>query len=399
MLDLDGFKAVNDGYGHAVGDLLLVEVAQRLKGILRGGDAVARLSGDEFVLILRHVDNPQQLHVALQRVLRALAAPYVIREQRLTLSASIGVTLFPLDDEDADTLVRHADQAMYVAKQRGRNRYHVFDVSQELELKATHQTVARVRWALRNRELSLHYQPKVNLRTGQVLGFEALLRWQRPSGELVLPGEFLPLVEQTDLIVEIGEWVIAQALQRLLAWQRLGKPWSLSVNIAARHLQRGDFVERLKQLLAAYPHVDPARLDLEIVESVAIDNLQQVSRCLDACLALGVRFSLDDFGTGYSSLSYLKRLPTQTIKIDKSFVRDILHDQDDLALTGAVIGLARAFGREVVAEGLESVEHGRVLMALGCELAQGYCIAPPMPAAQVVPWVAGYRQPREWKEA
>ncbi|WP_236237242.1 putative bifunctional diguanylate cyclase/phosphodiesterase [Pseudomonas faucium] len=399
MLDLDGFKAVNDGYGHAAGDLLLVEVAQRLKGILRGGDAVARLSGDEFVLILRHVDNPQQLHVALQRVLRALAAPYVIREQRLTLSASIGVTLFPQDDEDADTLVRHADQAMYVAKQRGRNRYQVFDVSEELELKATHQTVARVRWALRNRELSLHYQPKVNLRTGQVLGFEALLRWQRPSGELVLPGEFLPLVEQTDLIVEIGEWVIAQALQRLLAWQRLGKPWSLSVNIAARHLQRGDFVERLKQLLAAYPHVDPARLDLEIVESVAIDNLQHVSRCLEACQALGVRFSLDDFGTGYSSLSYLKRLPTQTIKIDKSFVRDILHDQDDLALTGAVIGLARAFGREVVAEGLESVEHGRVLMALGCELAQGYCIAPPMPATQVVPWVAGYRQPSEWQDA
>ena len=398
MLDLDGFKAVNDGYGHATGDLLLVEVAQRLKGILRSGDSVARLSGDEFVLILRHVDTPQQLHVALQRVLRGVAAPYAIREQRLSLSASIGVTLFPLDDEDADTLVRHADQAMYVAKQQGRNRYHVFDVSQELELQATHQTVARVRWALRNRELCLHYQPKVNLRTGQVLGFEALLRWQRPGGELVLPGKFLPLVEQTDLIVEIGEWVIEHALQRLQAWQRQGRPWSLSVNIAARHLQRDDFVERLKQLLVAYPHVDPSRLDLEIVESVAIDNLPHVSRCLEACQALGVRFSLDDFGTGYSSLSYLKRLPTQTIKIDKSFVRDILHDQDDLALTGAVISLARAFGREVIAEGLESVEHGRVLMALGCELAQGYCIAPPMPARQVVQWVASYRQPSEWKD-
>jgi diguanylate cyclase (GGDEF)-like protein/PAS domain S-box-containing protein len=397
MLDLDGFKAVNDGYGHATGDLLLVEVAQRLKGILRGGDAVARLSGDEFVLILRNVSDDRQLHAALRRVLRALAATYVVREHTLSLSASIGVTLYPLDDEDADTLVRHADQAMYVAKQRGRNRYHVFDVSQEQELKATHQTVTRVRRALRNRELCLYYQPKVNLRSGEVLGFEALLRWQRPGRGLVPPGEFLPLVEQTDLITEIGEWVIHQALSQLQAWQGQGQPWSVSVNIAARHLQRSDFVERLEQLLAEHPGVDPARLDLEIVESVAIDNLQHVSRCLDACRALGVRFSLDDFGTGYSSLSYLKRLPTQTIKIDKSFVRDILHDQDDLALTGAVIGLARAFGREVVAEGLESVEHGRVLMALGCELAQGYFIARPMPASEVLAWAQGYRQPEQWR--
>ena len=398
MLDLDGFKAVNDGYGHAIGDLLLVEVAQRLKHILRGGDAVARLSGDEFVLILRDVDEDRQLHAALRRVLQALAAPYGVREHRLSLSASIGVTLYPQDDEDADTLVRHADQAMYVAKQRGRNRYHLFDVSQEQELKATHQTVARVRRALHNGELCLYYQPKVNLRSGKVLGFECLLRWQRPGRGLVPPGDFLPWVEQTDLIVEIGEWVLDQALKQLQVWQRQGRPWSLSVNIAARHLQRSDFAERLQQLLAAHPGVDPARLDLEIVESVAIDNLQHVSRCLDACRALGVRFSLDDFGTGYSSLSYLKRLPTQTIKIDQSFVRDILHDQDDLALTRAVIGLARAFGREVIAEGLESVEHGRVLMGLGCELAQGYCIARPMPASAVQAWAQAYRQPAQWRD-
>ncbi|WP_194791101.1 putative bifunctional diguanylate cyclase/phosphodiesterase [Pseudomonas sp. UFMG81] len=399
MLDLDGFKAVNDGYGHATGDLLLVEVARRLQGILRGGDAVARLSGDEFVLILRNVEGPRPLHAALQRVLQALAAPYVVREQPLTLSASIGVTLFPQDEEDADTLVRHADQAMYVAKQRGRNRYHLFDVSQEQELKATHQTVTRVRRALRDGELRLYYQPKVNMRSGRVIGFEALLRWLHPSKGPVPPGEFLPLVEQTDLIVELGEWVIDQALSQLQQWQQSGCDWSLSVNIAARQLQRGDFAERLAQLLAHHPGVDPACLDLEIVESVAIDNLAHVGRCLDACRALGVRFSLDDFGTGYSSLSYLKRLPAQTIKVDKSFVRDILHDHDDLALTTAVIGLARAFGREVVAEGVESVEHGRVLMGLGCELAQGYGIARPMPAEQVLAWAAGYRQPSEWCKA
>ncbi|MCE1113863.1 MULTISPECIES: putative bifunctional diguanylate cyclase/phosphodiesterase [Pseudomonas] len=398
MLDLDGFKAVNDGYGHAVGDLLLVQVAKRLQGILRGGDAVARLSGDEFVLILRYVQGPQQLQAALQRVLQALAAPYVVREHSLTLSASIGVTLYPQDDEDTDTLVRHADQAMYVAKQRGRNRYHLFDVTQEQELKATHQTVARVRRALRGGELCLYYQPKVNMRSGQVMGFEALLRWLHPSKGPVPPGDFLPLVEQTDLIVELGEWVIDQALSQLQQWRLSGCDWSVSVNIAARQLQRGGFAERLAQLLARHPGVPPARLDLEIVESVAIDNLARVGRCLDACRALGVSVSLDDFGTGYSSLSYLKRLPAQTIKIDKSFVRDILHDHDDLALTSAVIGLARAFDREVIAEGVESVEHGRVLMGLGCELAQGYGIARPMPAQAVLAWAAGYQQPGEWRQ-
>ncbi|RWU20932.1 GGDEF domain-containing protein [Pseudomonas alkylphenolica] len=397
MLDLDGFKAVNDGYGHASGDLLLVEVAARLKGILRGGDAVARLSGDEFVLILRHVQAPQALHAALERVLNAIAAPYVIREREVSVSASIGVTLFPVDNEDADTLVRHADQALYVAKQSGRNRYHLFDVSLDREVKATHQTVARVRQALISGELCLHYQPKVNMRTGQVLGFEALLRWQHPLKGLVTPADFLPLVERTDLIVDIGEWVIAQAMAQMQQWQVAGHAWPVSVNIAARHFQRGDFVERLERLLARHPAVAPHMLDLEIVESVAIENIQRVSQCLEACQALGVQFSLDDFGTGYSSLSYLKRLRTRTIKIDKSFVRDILHDHDDLALTQAVISLAQAFGRQVVAEGLETVEHGLVMMDLGCDIAQGYGIARPMPPEAVIEWEANYVQPPQWR--
>ncbi|MBM3109677.1 putative bifunctional diguanylate cyclase/phosphodiesterase [Pseudomonas arcuscaelestis] len=396
MLDLDGFKAVNDGYGHACGDLLLVEVANRLKGILRGGDEVARLSGDEFVLILRDVQDPGQLHLALQRVLKAVAAPYSIKDREVSVSASIGVTLFPLDNEDADTLVRHADQALYVAKQSGRNRYHLFDVSLDREVKATHQTVARVRQALIKGELCLHYQPKVNMRSGKVLGFEALLRWQHPIKGLVAPADFLPLVEQTDLIVDIGEWVITQAMAQMQRWQQAGHVWPVSINIAARHVQRSDFVERLTILLARHPAVAPQMLDLEIVESVAIENIQRVSQCLEACQRLGVQFSLDDFGTGYSSLSYLKRLPTRTIKIDKSFVRDILNDHDDLALTRAVIGLARAFGREVVAEGLETIEHGQLLMGLGCDVAQGYGIARPMPADAVIDWAAGYVQPPQW---
>lgn len=397
MLDLDGFKAVNDGYGHASGDMLLVEVAKRLRDIVRGEDVVARLAGDEFVLVLRYVRDLPELRAALSRVLGAISAPYTLHGKDINVFASIGVTLFPHDNEDAETLLRHADQAMYVAKQRGRNRFHLFDVSRDQEVKATHQTVERVRQALVSGEFRLHFQPKVNMRRGEVVGFEALLRWQHPQNGMVPPREFLPLVEDTDLIIDIGEWVMDQVLAQLHRWQQAGQGWPISINIAARHFQRADFVDRLRQVLARHAQVAPRMLDLEIVESVAIENIQHVSACLQACQALGVQFSLGDFGTGYSSLSYLKRLRTQTIKIDKSFVRDILNDRDDLALTTAVIGLARAFGRQVIAEGLESLEHGELLLRLGCEVAQGYFIARPMPPSEVPAWVAGFVAPSQWQ--
>ena len=398
MLDLDGFKAVNDGYGHASGDLLLVEVAKRLRGIVRGEDVVARLAGDEFVLVLRYVRDLPELRAALNRVLEAISAPYSLNGKDINVFASIGVTLFPDDSEDAETLLRHADQAMYVAKQSGRKRFHLFDVSRDREVKATHQTVERVRQALADGELRLHFQPKVNMRRGDVVGFEALLRWAHPQNGIVPARDFLPVVEETDLIVDIGEWVMDQVLTQLEQWRQAGYDWPVSVNIAARHFQRADFVDRLKGVLARHVGVAPHRLDLEIVESVAIENIQHVSDCLRACQALGVQFSLGDFGTGYSSLSYLKRLRTQTIKIDKSFVRDILHDGDDLALTTAIIGLARAFGRQVIAEGLESVEHGELLLKLGCDVAQGYFIARPMPPADVPGWVAEFVVPQQWRQ-
>jgi diguanylate cyclase (GGDEF)-like protein/PAS domain S-box-containing protein len=397
MLDLDGFKAVNDGYGHASGDLLLVEVAKRLRDIVRGEDVVARLAGDEFVLVLRYVRDVPELRAALNRVLGAISAPYQLRGKTLNVFASIGVTLFPDDNQDAETLLRHADQAMYVAKQSGRNRFHLFDVFRDREVKATHQTVERVRQALAAGELRVHFQPKVNMRLGVVVGFEALLRWEHPQNGMVPAREFLPLVEETDLIIDIGEWVMDQVMMQLDRWQQAGQGWPISVNIAARHFQRADFVDRLRQVLARHAGVAPQMLDLEIVESVAIENIQHVSACLQACQALGVQFSLGDFGTGYSSLNYLKRLRTQTIKIDKSFIRDILHDRDDLALTTAVIGLARAFGRQVIAEGLESIEHGELLMQLGCDVAQGYFIARPMPAVDVPGWVKGFVAPSQWR--
>ncbi|MGE8415714.1 MAG: putative bifunctional diguanylate cyclase/phosphodiesterase [Pseudomonas sp.] len=399
MLDLDGFKAVNDGYGHACGDLLLVEVAARLRSIIRGEDVVARLGGDEFVLILRYVRDMLELRGALQRVLATISQPYSIQGKDINVFASIGVTLFPADNHDADTLLRHADQAMYVAKQSGRNRFHLFDVLRDREVMVTYQTVEQVRQALDGGQLRLFFQPKVNMRSGAVVGLEAMLRWQHPQRGLLGTHEFLPQVEETDLIVDIGEWVMHEVMAQLQRWQAAGQDWPVSLNIAARHFQRADFVERLKDMLDRYPDVSPALLDLEIVESVAIDNIHKVSDCLDACQGFGVQFSLGDFGTGHSSLSYLKHLRTQTIKIDRLFIRDMLHDQDDQALVRALVGLAQAFGRRVVAEGLESLAHGERLMALGCEVAMGDFIAAPMPADAVLEWVRRYLPPAVWRSS
>ena len=398
MLDLDGFKAVNDGHGHASGDQLLIEVARRLRSIVRGEDVVARLAGDEFVLVLRHVPGMDELHGALNRVLVAVSTPYAIDGKSIKVFASIGVTLFPWDNENAETLLRHADQAMYMAKQSGRNRFHLFDVSRDQEVRATYQSVERVRQALAAHELRLHFQPKVNIRSGAVVGLEALLRWKHPQRGLVPPREFLPLAEETDLIVEIDEWVMEQVMTQLQLWQQAGQGWPVSINISARHFQRADFVERLRQMLGRHPDVAPRMLDLQIVESVAVENLQHVSACLQACQALGVGFSLGGFGTGYCSLNDLKHLRTQTIKIDKTFIRDILVNRDDLALTKAVIGLAQAFDRQVVAEGLDSLEHGQLLLRLGCEVAQGYFIARPMPPEQIPGWVTGFVPPPQWQQ-
>lgn len=389
VLDLDGFKQINDRYGHEIGDRLLVAVADRLKHSMRIEDTVARLGGDEFVLILG-VRDPKVLESALQRLLAALSAVYIIDGIGINISASIGVTLYPNDNENADTLLRHADQAMYKAKQSGRNCFHLFDVSKDKMDKSAFDTVIRVRQALHDGELCLHYQPKISLSSGAVIGFEALLRWQHPRDGLILPQYFIPLIEQSDLIVEIGEWVIDQALSQIEQWADLGHSWSVSVNIAALHLKKENFVKSLKFLLDSHPNVLPQMLDIEITESVVIEHLSHVTQCLIACQDLGVTFSLDDFGTGYSSLSYLKQLPTQSIKIDKSFIRDILIDKDSLGLTKAIIGLAKSFNREVIAEGVETVEHGVLLMNLGCDVAQGYGIAKPMPVEKVLSWVAKF---------
>jgi diguanylate cyclase (GGDEF)-like protein/PAS domain S-box-containing protein len=395
-MDLDQFKPINDQYGHEVGDQVLIATAARLRAALREEDTVARLGGDEFVVLLPDVNNSDEVNTVLARVQEAIAEPLEFKGGIAHPAASIGVTIYPFDDSDADTLLRHADQAMYTAKQSGRNRVCIFDPEQGKRLEVRRQDTERIRKALANRELVLHYQPKVNMRQGKVVGVEALLRWQHPERGLVPPLEFLPLIEQSDLIVDVGEWVLQEALGQMEAWHSQGLDFSVSINIAARQLQRADFVERLQRCLAQHPNLPPDRLELEILESAALEDMGHARTVIRASRELGVRFALDDFGTGYSSLAYLKHLPADTVKIDRSFVRDILDDPDDLALTEAVISLAEVFRRTVVAEGVESVEHGLLLMRLGCDLAQGYGIARPMPGDAVANWIAGFRPDPRW---
>jgi diguanylate cyclase (GGDEF)-like protein/PAS domain S-box-containing protein len=397
FMDLDHFKPINDQYGHEVGDQVLKETASRLRAALRGGDTVARLGGDEFVILIAEAAHMEEIDVVLDRLLARMAEPMELGGATVRLSASIGVTVFPFDDSDTDTLLRHADQAMYAAKQEGRNRYHVFDPEHDKRREARRLEVDRIRQGLKQGEFRVYFQPKVNMRTAQVVGAEALIRWQHPERGLVPPMEFLPLIEESELIVEVGEWVMQQVFTRLQEWNAAGLQLTVSVNIAARQLQREDFSERLKVCLAKHPKVRPQDIEMEILESAALDDMEHVRKVILAAQEMGVRFALDDFGTGYSSLAYLKKLPAHTLKIDRSFVRDILEDPDDLALTEGVISLASVFGREVVAEGVESVEHGILLMRLGCELAQGYGIARPMPAEDLLAWVANYRPDPRWR--
>jgi diguanylate cyclase (GGDEF)-like protein/PAS domain S-box-containing protein len=398
-LDLDGFKAINDRYGHKTGDRLLMALAARMQRTLREGDTLARLGGDEFVAVLFDLDNLAACIPMLNRLLVAAAEAVPIDSFTLQVSASLGVTFYPQPEEvDADQLLRQADQAMYQAKLAGKDRYHIFDADQDRSVRGHHEGLEQIRRALTAREFVLYYQPKVNMRTGTVIGAEALIRWQHPERGLLLPGVFLPVMENHPLAIETGEWVIATALQQIEAWRGAGLDMPVSVNVGAYQLQQADFVERLQALLLEHPAVRPGDLALEVIETSALEDLARVSQIIEACRGIGVNFSLDDFGTGYSSLTYLKRLQVTQLKIDQSFVREMLDDPDDLAILGGVLSLATAFRRQVIAEGVETVAHGTMLLQLGCELAQGYGIARPMPASDFPGWAQGWRPATAWSK-
>jgi len=399
FLDLDNFKPVNDNYGHEVGDQLLIEVAQRITANIREEDTVSRQGGDEFALLLNDIKSYSQCEQTLQRIHNALAEPYIIDEHLHNVTASSGVTIYPHDDGDIDTLLRHADQAMYQAKLAGKHRYQLFNPEQDQHTIQKHHQLDEIEQALVKSEFQLHYQPKVNMVTGDVFGAEALIRWIHPEKGLIPPLDFLPIIAGTELEIRVGNWVINEALGQIEAWYQQGIRLEVSVNISSHHLLSETFFTDLDTVLAKYPMVDSQCLQLEILESSALGDLNAITTVIEACQgALGVKVALDDFGTGYSSLTHLRSLPVDTIKIDQSFVRDMLDDPSDYAIIDGIIGLADSFNREVIAEGVETTNHGLMLLMMGCEEAQGYGISKPMQADDYLQWLKDYTPNQEWQQ-
>jgi diguanylate cyclase (GGDEF)-like protein/PAS domain S-box-containing protein len=386
-IDLDGFKQVNDLHGHGVGDQLLVNITSRLQEALRAGDTLARLGGDEFAVLFNDLVREQECLQVLDRILDIIAKPIMIGSNKILVSASIGVTFYPSDNEDGDTLLRHADQAMYVAKQTGKNRYHLYDAEHDQRVRSLHESRRRIQQGLERGEFELFYQPKIMLASGNVIGVEALIRWNHLERGLLLPAEFLPFIEDSALDIQLGEWVMDTALAQIDAWYREGLVLEVSINISAHHLQSPDFVEKLARRLARYPELPRDKLQIEVLETAALADIDQSAETIESCRALGVNFALDDFGTGYSSLAYLRKLSTETLKIDQSFVRGMLTNEGDRAIVQGIIALAKTFGRKTVAEGMETTELIQVLVEVGCMYGQGYGIAYPMPSEDFQAWL------------
>lgn len=379
FLDLDQFKFINDSLGHQIGDELLKITAQRLKSCLRESDTVARQGGDEFVLLLTSQPNEESITQTMQRVLHEVAQPWTANDLEFRITCSIGVTLYPNDGRDAETLLKHADSAMYKAKELGRNTFQYYAAEMNSTVTDRLELLNRLRQAIPNDELVLHYQPKLNLANGEIIGVEALIRWNSPHSGLVSPGAFIPLAEETGLIIPIGEWVLQTACRRNRAWQDAGyPPVVISVNLSPRQLARGDIVQQVTRVLED-TGLEAQWLELEITESVMATDVEKSFAMLTELRAMGVRISLDDFGTGYSSLSYLKRFPVDTLKIDQSFVRDIATDGNSAAIVRAIVSLGHNLSLNVLAEGIETAEQSALLRQNGCNEGQGYLISRPVP--------------------
>jgi diguanylate cyclase (GGDEF)-like protein/PAS domain S-box-containing protein len=385
-IDLDGFKDVNDRYGHEIGDKLLVDIAGRLQEVLRAGDTLARLGGDEFVVLFNDLGEESECFLVLDRIMQAIAAPMQLAGHQVTVSASIGVTFYPADNEDGDTLLRHADQAMYIAKQTGKNRYHIYDAIHDQRVRSLHETRRRILHGLENGEFELYYQPKLELTSNKVVGVEALIRWHHPERGLLQPADFLPTIENSDLEIKLGKWVMGTALAQLHAWEKAGVAMEISINISARHLQSPEFVAELKRKLDEYPKLAHGRLQIEVLETAALEDMGQSFEVIKACRELGVSFALDDFGTGYSSLVYLRKLGADTLKIDQSFVQNMATNEGDHAIVQGVIALAKTFNRQTVAEGMEDPKLVKTLADMGCGFGQGFGIAYPMSANEFLDW-------------
>jgi len=381
FLDLDNFKHINDSLGHAVGDVLLQELAGRLLMAVRSADTVSRRGGDEFIIILPEIAGPQDAVHVCQRIFEALATPFRLHGHELFTTVSIGIALYPDDAADAGRLIKNADMAMYQAKNISGNAFHFFAPEMDTQAQRRMTLELRLRRAMELKELELYYQPVVDMETGMIRGAEALIRWWR-DGSLISPDEFIPLAEETGIIVPLGAWVLATACRQARAWQAMGfASVTMAVNISVKQFGQGNFTQAVAEALRTYA-LAPALLHLELTESALMTNLVATAERLQSIRDLGVKIMLDDFGTGYSSMAYLKRLPVDGLKIDRSFIREIPGDADSRAITAAVVGLARGLGLELVAEGVETPEQLAYLRSQGCRQFQGYLASRPVPAAE-----------------
>jgi diguanylate cyclase (GGDEF)-like protein len=384
FMDLDRFKVINDSLGRELGDGLLRQVAERLRAQAREGDTVARMGGDEFVVVIENQANLLDISACARRLIQELSAPYLLGKNDCHVTLSIGISIFPTDGSDSRELLKAADVAMYRAKETGRNNYQYYLPSMNVHTLERLELESDLGRALERGELLLHYQPKVEIATGLIMGVEALLRWQHPRRGLIPPPQFVPLAEETGLIVAIGEWVLATACARNRAWQLQGMTnMSVAVNISARQFADPMFLPRLTQIIHA-SGLDPSSLELEITESVVMSHGESAVATLEKLKSLGVQIAIDDFGTGYSSLAYLKRFPIDTLKVDRSFIRDIPADSGDMKITRAIIAMAHSLKLKVVAEGVETAEQLEFLRSQHCDAGQGYFFYRPLPENEVI---------------
>jgi diguanylate cyclase (GGDEF)-like protein len=382
FLDLDGFKHINDSLGHAVGDKLLQSVAQRLVECVRASDTVSRQGGDEFVVLLSEVERSEDAAITARRMLNAVAQPHTIDKHDFHITTSIGVSVYPDDGLDAETLIQNADTAMYQAKENGRQSFQFFKPAMNARAVERQSIEESLRRALERREFALHYQPKINLATGAMAGAEALLRWTHPTRGLVSPAQFIPVAEDCGLILPIGSWVLRRACEQARDWMDAGLPVaSMAVNVSAMEFRDQNFLDGLFAILTK-TGLDPRLLELELTESVLMKHAASAAAILQTLRERGIRVTVDDFGTGYSSLSYLRKFPVDSLKIDQSFVRQIGTAGDDSTIVKAVIGMAQGLNLRVIAEGVETAEEVTFLRACRCEEAQGYYFSQPVPAQQ-----------------
>ncbi|MDH2435208.1 EAL domain-containing protein [Pokkaliibacter sp. MBI-7] len=382
LLDIDHFKTINDSVGHSVGDLLIQNVALRLKQAVRACDTVSRQGGDEFIILLPDIRSLDELAYHAEKVMMTMEEPFWLEQTRYDLSASVGISIYPDDSPDVESLYRHADSAMYKAKQEGRNRWHFFSQEIEISMLARHRLEQHMRQALDNGQYEVFYQAKVDARQHRVVGVEALLRLRGSDQSLISPAEFIPLAEETGLIVPIGRWVLLQACQDAHSWHQAGFDMKVSINISAVQFREPNFHEDVDNILRI-TNIDSSQVELEITESVLAKDTQGSRLMLLELKKLRLQISIDDFGTGYSSLSYLKRFPLDVLKIDQSFIRDMLKDPSDATIVATIINLARSLGLSTVAEGVETEAHVDALLNMGCDVMQGYYYCRPMPYQQM----------------